>query len=244
MIETGRCRLMAKSMKQLSLDYFSGKLTGIKNDIKSGRVDPLQPLADYLDTFQALPEDRVVKLTEFVSLFGTLCDILDYKVRAFKALMFDINKDKLALFFQDAAAIDGLIGMLAWRDPVEFTRMSWPFLKEIIEKLGMPRRIVPQCEVVDDEGNVQLQFDLPVGYQNFFEEKAAILDALKQYDRFQGDRLVPIRLVLDFLEEEHNVDRMQAFVHLLHLIQDGELVLRDDENESGVTELRLWRDNS
>ncbi|HME51193.1 MAG TPA: hypothetical protein VKM55_03170 [Candidatus Lokiarchaeia archaeon] len=233
---------MSKSMKQLTLDYFSGKLAGIKNDIKNGKVDPLQPLTDYIDAFQTLPEDRVVKLPEFVSLFATLCDILDYKVQAFKALMFDISKDKLTRFFQDAGAIDDLVDMVAWRDPFEFTSMSWPFVKEIVEKLGTTRRLVPQCEVVDDEGSIQLQFDLPVENQNFFQEKAAILEALKRYDRLQGSMLASLGNILDFLENDHDIDRMQAFVHVLHLIQDGELILREDDDSSSNTELRLWRD--
>nr|MDO8110234.1 hypothetical protein [Candidatus Sigynarchaeota archaeon] len=83
---------MSKLAKQLSLDYFAGKLVEIKNEIKHGKADPVQPLADYIAAFQGLPEDRVAKLPEFVSLFSTLCDILDYKVQAFKAMVFDINK--------------------------------------------------------------------------------------------------------------------------------------------------------
>jgi len=241
-IERCWCSLMSKSIKQLTLDYFSGKLAGIKNDIKNGKIDPLQPLANYLDTFQILPEDRIVKLPEFISVFATLCDILDYKVQAFKALMFDINKDRLARFFQDPAAIDELAGLVTWRDPFEFTCMSWPFVQDIVEKLGATRRLVPQCEVVDDEGAVQVQFDLPVEQQNFFQEKVAILAALNQYNQLQGDMLVSIETILDFLENECDIDRMKAFVHLLHLIQDGELIMRDDDEGSCSPELRLWRE--
>jgi hypothetical protein len=236
--------IMSKSMKQLTLDYFSGKLVGIKNDIKNGKVDPLQPLADVLDTFQKLPDDRVIKLPEFVSLFATLCDILDYKVQAFKSLMFDVNKDKLARLFQDTTAIDDLASLVAWRDPIEFNNMSWPFVREIVEKLGMPRRIVPQCEVIDEDGGVQLQFDLPAGNQDFFEEKTAMLEALKQYDGFQGSRFVSLGAVLDYLENDQSTDRMQAFVHVLHLIQDGELILHDDDGTTPTPELQLWRDKA
>ncbi|NMC07227.1 MAG: hypothetical protein GYA24_18565 [Candidatus Lokiarchaeota archaeon] len=237
-----------KSTKQLALDYFAGELAGIKNDIKSGKADAMQPLGDYIDAFEALPGDRVAKLQDFVSLFSTLCDILDYKIQAFKAMVFEIGKDKLARFFQDPRGLDAVMSLVQWHDAIELTTMSQPFLAEVIEGLGRERKAMPSCEVTDDASTVQATFTLPGDERNFFDEKATIVTCLQEFPRLSGGSSTTLRDVLDHLEDVLGIDRMRAFVHILHLIQDGDLVLQQgadggDAREAGEEpRLRLWRD--
>jgi hypothetical protein len=237
-----------KTTKQLALDYFAGQLVEIKNDIKAGKGDPMQPLADYIAAFQGLPDDRVAKLPDFVSLFSTLCDILDYKIQAFKAMVFEIGKDKLARFYQDPEGLEKITGRIRWHEAVELTIMSQPFLADILASMGRERRPIPACEVIDDAGTIQASFDLPVDERNFFQEKAGIVACLHEAPRLAGKASAPIGDVLDYLEAELGVDRMKAFIHVLHLIQDGDLVMQGgtDGDEAGrsaaETEVRLWRD--
>jgi hypothetical protein len=235
-----------KATKQLALDYFAGQLAEIKNDIKSGRIDPMQPLADYITAFQALPDDRVAKLPDFVSLFSTLCDILDYKIQAFKAMVFEIGKDKLARFYQDPGGLDAITSLVEWHEAIELTTMSQSFLTDILASLGRERRPIPACEVIDDAGSFQASFELPVNERNFFQEKAAIVACLHDTVQLAGESSAPLGDVLDYLEAELGVDRMKAFVHVLHLIQDGDLVMQDDGDGEDVrpeteTRVRLWR---
>ncbi|MBN2153803.1 MAG: hypothetical protein JW839_20260 [Candidatus Lokiarchaeota archaeon] len=241
-------RASGKATKQLALDYFAGQLVGIKNDIKAGRADPMRPLADFITAFHALPEDRVAKLPGFVSLFSTLCDILDYKIQAFKAMVFEVGKDKLARFYEDPGGLDAVTGLVRWREAVEFTTVSQPFLTDVLACLGRERRPIPACEVIDDAGSIQASFDLPVDARNFFQEKAAITDCLEDFSRLAGRAIAPLADVLDHLETELGLDRIKAFIHVLHMIQDGDLVLEshDDDGEAGKlaagTMVRLWRD--
>ncbi len=238
-----------KATKQLALDYFAGQLVGIRNDIKAGKVDPMQPLADYIIAFQALPEDRIAKLPDFVSLFSTLCDILDYKIQAFKAMVFEIGKDRLARFYQDPVGLDAITSLVKWHEAVELTTMSQPFLSGILASLGRERRPIPACEVIDDAGNVQASFELPVDERNFFQEKATIVACLQDAEQLAGASSAPLGDVLDHLETELGVDRMKAFIHVLHLIQDGDLLMQDDAagDDAGSpvseTRVRLWREN-
>ncbi len=238
-----------KATKQLALDYFAGQLVEIRNDIKSGKIDPMRPLADYITAFQALPEDRIAKLPDFVSLFSTLCDILDYKIQAFKAMVFEIGKDKLARFYQDPGGLDAVTNLIQWREAVELTTMSQPFLADILASLGRERRPIPACEVIDDAGTVQASFELPVDERNFFQEKETIVACLQDAGQLAGDSGAPLGDVLDHLEAELGIDRMKAFIHLLHLIQDGDLVMEDDVDGDGArrpaaeTRVHLWRDS-
>jgi hypothetical protein len=237
-----------KATKQLALDYFAGQLVGIKNDIKAGKVDPMQPLADYITAFQALPEDRIAKLPDFVSLFSTLCDILDYKIQAFKAMVFEIGKDKLARFYQDPGGLDAIINLVQWHEAVELTTMSQPFLADILASLGRVRRPIPACEVIDDAGTVQASFELPVDDRNFFQEKATIVACLQDAKQLAGVSSAPLCDVLDHLEAELGVDRIKAFIHVLHLIQDGDIVIQEDPDGDDAgrsvteTRVRLWRE--
>jgi hypothetical protein len=237
-----------KATKQLALDYFAGQLVGIKNDIKAGKIDPMQPLADYITAFQALPDDRIAKLPDFVSLFSTLCDILDYKIQAFKAMVFEIGKDKLARFYQDPGGLDAVTSLVQWHEAIELTTMSQPFLAEILVSLGRERRPIPACKVIDDDGTIQAGFKLPVDERNFFQEKATIVACLQDAGQLAGESSAPLGDVLDHLEAELGIDRMKAFIHILHLIQDGDLVMQDDAegDENGrpiaETRVRLWRD--
>jgi hypothetical protein len=236
-----------KTTKQLALDYFAGQLVGIKNDIKAGKIDPMQPLADYINAFQALPEDRVAKLPDFVSLFSTLCDILDYKIQAFKAMVFEVGKDKLARFYQDPAGVDEVTSIVQWHEAIELTTMTPPFLADILASLGRERRPIPACEVIDDAGTVQASFDMPIEDRNFFQEKSSIVACLSSATRLAGTASAPLEDVLDHLEAELGIDRMKAFIHVLHLIQDGDLILQGDadgdesEGTATITTVRLWR---
>ncbi len=236
-----------KATKQLALDYFAGQMVEIKKDIKAGRADPLQPLAEYITAFQALPEDRVTKLPDFVSLFSTLCDILDYKIQAFKAMVFEVGKDKLARFYQDPGGLEAVTGLVHWREAVEFTTLSQPFLADILAGMGRERRPIPACEVADDADSDQASFELPVDERNFFQEKATIVDCLHDTRQLAGVSSMPLGELLDHLEAELGIDRVKAFIHVLHLIQDGDLVMEDfaggDDGGKPAAEtmIRLWR---
>ncbi len=236
-----------KATKQLALDYFSGQLVEIKNDIKAGKVDPMQPLAEYITAFQSLPENRVAKLPDFVSLFSTLCDILDYKIQAFKAMVFEVGKDKLARFYQDPAGLDTITSLIHWREAVEFTTISQPFLLDVLAGMGRERRTIPTCEVIDGASSVQGGFDLPVDERNFFQETATILECLRDAKQLARKSGALLDDVLDLLETELGIDRIKAFIHILHLIQDGDLVMQDNVdgrntgNHATRTRIRLWR---
>nr|MDO8083647.1 hypothetical protein [Candidatus Sigynarchaeum springense] len=238
-----------KVTKQLALDYFAGQLLEIRNDIKAGRADPMQPLADYISAFQALPDDRLAKLPDFVSLFSTLCDILDYKIQAFKAMVFEIGKDKLIRFFQDPGSLEAVTNLVRWRETVEFTTISRPFLTDVLASIGRERRPIPAYEVIDDEaGSVRASFELAIDERNFFQEKAKIIDSLRDARQLAGKSSVPLGEILDHLEIELYIDRIKAFIHVLHLIQDGDLVIQDnpDGDKAGRpaagTRISLWRE--
>ncbi|MEX2680530.1 MAG: hypothetical protein Q6373_002950 [Candidatus Sigynarchaeota archaeon] len=235
-------------MKQLALDYFAGQLVAIKNDIKAGKLDPIQPLADYISAFHALPDNRVAKLPDFVSLFSTLCDILDYKIQAFKAMVFEIGRDKLALFLQDPGGLEAVTKLVRWREAVEFTTLSQPFLAEVLASMGRERRGIPVCEVIDDAGSIQASFEIAIDERNFFQEKASIVNSLRNARQLAGKSSAPLRDILDHLETELGIDRVKAFIHVLHLIQDGDLVILDDPDIDNAgksiaeTRIRLWRE--
>nr|MDO8110008.1 hypothetical protein [Candidatus Sigynarchaeota archaeon] len=128
-----------------------------------------------------------------------------------------------------------------WHDVVELTTMSEPFMQEIVDNLGKERRAIPVCEVVDDDKSVHVDFNFVVEQQNFFQERASILELLQHHDKLGQQKNVPLAKILDYLEHDNDYDRMKAFIHVLHLIQDGDLILNDDKDAATNPKIRLWR---
>ncbi|MFX0099939.1 MAG: hypothetical protein ACFFCS_10170 [Candidatus Hodarchaeota archaeon] len=214
---------MKKGTSQLTLDYFSGQLKNIKNNIKEGKEDPLLPLKDYIDAFNQLKIKKDTKLTDSIDVFHSLCDIFDYKVSAFKSLLYSISSDKIQSFLDDDECLEKIVDIIPWVSTVDLVRMSNQFLSHILVMMEKERKELPSC-VIDDYNKQEIEFILHIEDKLFSEQKKAIIKEISSVLSEKSSKM-NINEIIGLLDEKMKLGKVRIFVILLHLIQDGNLEL-------------------
>lgn len=212
--------------KQLTLDYFAGRLLELKNDMQDGRVDPLVPLQGYIEEFTKLRrEGREAEsmLHEFVSTFTVLRELVECKVQAFKLLVLAFDHGGIKRFLQSSPDLDALAREAPWRHPFELQRASMPFMQLVQDGLG---KIRASLQPIDDFVDVQ-----EVPEMEWFLPSAMFTRELEHIIAYLHERPgeASINDILDAIACAFDMQRVKAFVMLLHLIQDGTVQVPDGD---------------
>jgi len=217
-----------KPEKQLTLDYFSHHLQDVKNEIQTGNVDPMAPLSDFISAFGRLKEDHVSELPGYVSLFTTLCDILGYKIQAYKSLVYEINQDRLAQFLQEDCSLDDIVDITPWILPLELTMASTAFLSEIKGMLGQAHKTFDKPPEPIETEILKKKIDFSDVDASFIQERNQLLAIISQDDILSKKKQQTMKEILEIFEKRYNMEKVRAFIIMLHLIQDGFFSVHDD----------------
>ncbi len=188
----------------------------------------MAPIADFISAFEKLKEDHVSELPRYVSLFTTLCDILGYKIQAYKALVYEINQDSLTKFMQDGSSIDEITNRTPWILPFEFTMASTVFVSEIEAMLGkvheLPRKLPEQGEI----GILKRNGNFTDVDASFAQKRDELLEIIRNDGVLSKKEHQTMKEILAIFEMQYQQEKVVAFVIMLHLIQDGFFSVHDD----------------
>jgi len=224
----------------MSLDYFSGHLREVENDMHDGRIDPLGPLQEYIDLFQALREDRITMLPAFIDAFSTLCDLLAYKVQVFRTVIFSANKDRLRRLVDRGEGIDEIVGITPWQSVVDVTRLSGAIFEDVFKDLGRVHHNLPACNSPECESGPAPALDLGSEAVPFSSDKATAFEILSGELGEASLESLPLTRSIDVLVR-YGFDRVRACMVILHLIQDGDAILLEDGATPGMYRLTTRR---
>jgi hypothetical protein len=201
-----------------------------------GRIDPLGPLQEYIDVFQALPEDRVARLPTFIDAFSTLCDMLAYKVQAFKTAVFSANKDRLKQLVDQGQGIDDIVEIIPWQVVPDFTWLSGAIFEDVFTDLGRLRRVLPACIPPECDQEPIPVLALESEATPFSSDKACALEILAKELLAASLDSIPLARSIDVLVG-CGFDRVRACMVILHLIQDGDAILLENGAVRGAYQL-------
>ncbi|MHA1749784.1 MAG: hypothetical protein ACTSYF_14215 [Promethearchaeota archaeon] len=214
--------------KQLTLDYFAGTLKTIQNDITKGKKDPLVPLESYIKAFNELSEHRLEKLHEFTELFGTLCDIFDYKINAFKALLFSLKKIAITKLLENEDFLGRLVSSTSWFEPFSFTELSTTYIRYIFSSLKKVPTRIPVLEFDELQERESIKYQLNLEEKLFSEEKLVIIGLIENVIKQKNKKDMELIELSKMIKNTLNLDDIKVFILILHLIQEGYLIYENN----------------